>query len=97
MTHSDICFARSFKERINNPNPVYNKGPFRLATNMLLQDENGKVLITRRAKTMRSWPGAWVLPGGHLDLGESLEESVAREIEEETGIHITVTSNGKTD
>jgi 8-oxo-dGTP pyrophosphatase MutT (NUDIX family) len=37
---------------------------------------------------MRVAPNAWVLPGGHLDAGESLEEGAAREIFEETGIHI---------
>jgi len=35
---------------------------------------------------MRLAPNAWVAPGGHLDLGESLEEGVIREINEETGI-----------
>ena len=37
---------------------------------------------------MRIFPGAWVLPGGHIDLGEDLEECVIREIHEETGVKI---------
>ena len=37
---------------------------------------------------MRIFPGAWVLPGGHIDIGEDLEECVIREIHEETGIQI---------
>ena len=39
---------------------------------------------------MRIFAGAWVLPGGHLDLGETLEESVIREIREETGVSIEI-------
>lgn len=37
---------------------------------------------------MKIFPNAWVLPGGHIDNGESLEEGVVREILEETGIRI---------
>ena len=35
---------------------------------------------------MRIFPGAWVLPGGHIDIGEDLEQCAIREIFEETGI-----------
>lgn len=37
---------------------------------------------------MRVFPWAWVLPGGGVEHGETLEESVIREIHEETGIQI---------
>ena len=39
---------------------------------------------------MRIFAGAWVLPGGHIDLGETLEECVVREIHEETGVEIKI-------
>lgn len=44
------------------------------------------VLFTRRASHMRTFPGAWVLPGGSCDKGEHPRETAAREVFEETSI-----------
>ena len=44
---------------------------------------DGRVLLVRRADT-----GGWCLPGGTLEWGETLRESLVREIEEETGAHV---------
>jgi 8-oxo-dGTP diphosphatase len=48
----------------------------------------GKLLVLKRAPSMSYQPGNWDLPGGHLVVGESFEECLAREIEEETGLTI---------
>jgi nucleoside triphosphatase len=34
------------------------------------------------------WPGKYVIPGGHVELGETLEETAIREAREETGLDI---------
>jgi 8-oxo-dGTP diphosphatase len=47
---------------------------------------DGKLLVLKRAPTMTYQPGTWDLPGGHLKVGESFEECLAREIGEETGL-----------
>lgn len=49
-------------------------------------DDDGRVLLTRRARHMRSFPRAWVMPGGGVDSGETLTDAVIREITEETGV-----------
>ncbi|MGH7948869.1 MAG: NUDIX domain-containing protein [Candidatus Binataceae bacterium] len=50
----------------------------------------GRMLVLRRAAPMTYKPGAWDLPGGHLALGEDVEECLAREIKEETSLDVSV-------
>jgi 8-oxo-dGTP diphosphatase len=47
----------------------------------------GVVLIKRRYEPLA---GRWSLPGGTVEVGESLEAAVARELEEETGLVVDV-------
>ena len=49
---------------------------------------DGKALIIKRAHEPRK--GEWSLPGGLLELGESLQDAARREIKEETGLDIDV-------
>jgi 8-oxo-dGTP diphosphatase len=45
---------------------------------------DGSVLLIRRGK--EPLHGRWVVPGGTVELGETLEEALVREMEEETGL-----------
>lgn len=49
---------------------------------------DGKALIVKRAHEPRK--GEWSLPGGMLELGESLQDAVRREIKEETRLDVEV-------
>ena len=50
--------------------------------------DNGRALLIRRgSEPLR---GEWSIPGGTLELGESLQEGVARELREETGLEVRV-------
>ncbi|MCC7118418.1 MAG: NUDIX domain-containing protein [Anaerolineales bacterium] len=44
----------------------------------------GKLLLLESHK----WPGKYVVPGGHVELGERLEAAAIREAQEETGLDI---------
>lgn len=44
------------------------------------------LILTRRAQTLRHHAGQWALPGGRIEAGETAEETVLRELEEEVGL-----------
>jgi ADP-ribose pyrophosphatase YjhB (NUDIX family) len=46
-------------------------------------DDEGRVLLHRRADT-----GLWGLPAGGMELGERIDRTAAREVEEETGLRV---------
>lgn len=50
--------------------------------------DQGRTLLIRRGS--EPLLGEWSIPGGSLELGETLEEGVARELLEETGLQVRV-------
>lgn len=50
--------------------------------------EGDTVLLVRRGRDPQK--GLWSLPGGALELGETLHQGVAREMLEETGLEIRI-------
>ena len=54
----------------------------------VILDGDGRVLLIKRAT--EPMKGYWSLPGGLLELGETLIEGVKREIREETGLPVSV-------
>jgi 8-oxo-dGTP pyrophosphatase MutT (NUDIX family) len=54
-----------------------------VGANIAIFNDAGQVLLTRRQDN-----GLWCLPGGHMDLGESIDQTAMREAHEETGLTI---------
>jgi 8-oxo-dGTP pyrophosphatase MutT (NUDIX family) len=52
----------------------------------IVRDTDGRVLMMRRSDN-----GRWGLPAGAVDPGETPAEAVAREVHEETGLHVRPT------
>jgi 8-oxo-dGTP pyrophosphatase MutT (NUDIX family) len=50
-----------------------------------VRDRTGRVLMIQRSDN-----GRWALPGGGHDVGESIRDTVVREVREETGIEVEV-------
>ena len=54
----------------------------------LIFDDRGQVLLVERGN--QPLAGYWSLPGGAVETGERLEEAMAREVLEETGLRVSV-------
>jgi ADP-ribose pyrophosphatase YjhB (NUDIX family) len=55
------------------------------SVNVLIENEAGEILMIRRSDN-----GNWAIPGGAIDLGESLIQAAKRETLEETGIECEI-------
>ena len=56
-------------------------------TNMCLVYDENRILVQEKVGT--EYSGGLVFPGGHVEEGESLRDSIIREIKEETGLIIS--------
>ncbi len=50
---------------------------------------DGRVVLVRRA--IDPGRGLWVIPGGYMDLGETVEQAAVRETLEEVNLHVRLT------
>jgi 8-oxo-dGTP pyrophosphatase MutT (NUDIX family) len=57
---------------------------YRVSIKIVIKNEDDKLLVLKELKT-----GAWELPGGGLDHGETIEQTARREVKEELGVEIT--------
>lgn len=55
------------------------------SVNVVIENDNGEILFIRRSDN-----GNWAVPGGAIDLGESMSDAAVRETQEETGIDCEV-------
>lgn len=77
-------------EQANNKVPVAAgvKAPKQhpiLAVRLIVPNPEGKVLLLQRDRTAYG-ADAWCLPGGKVDYGETVEQTVAKELKEETAL-----------
>ncbi|WP_052357438.1 NUDIX domain-containing protein [Actinomadura welshii] len=56
------------------------------SVNVVVEDDKGEILMIRRTDNDN-----WALPGGAIDLGESVTQAAIRETKEETGIEVEIT------
>ena len=49
---------------------------------------NDQILLIKR--NTRPFVGYWALPGGRMDPGETVEQTIVREVKEETGLDVII-------
>jgi len=52
----------------------------------LIVNKDGRILLTKSHK----WFDKYTLPGGHIEVGETMKEAVIREVKEEVGLDVEV-------
>ncbi len=61
-----------------------------IASNGFILNKKGELLLLKRSLDDKAFPGNWELPGGGVDLGQTPQQSLIREIKEECGLNINV-------
>ncbi|MDO8571627.1 MAG: NUDIX hydrolase [bacterium] len=62
----------------------------RVIVSAIIFSKDGKILMGRKdPKAGGVYPDSWHIPGGGIEEGESMEESLKREVMQETGIDIS--------
>ena len=75
---------------IKERNIIHEKGIWHREVVVWVMNENGEMLLQKRASTKKQEPNKWGLCAGHIDAGETTENALLRELEEELGIKTTI-------
>ncbi len=65
--------------------------PYVIAPKAMVRNAEGKYLFLRRSLSSKHFKHQWEMPGGKMDPGETLEQTLLRETLEETGLHVRIT------
>ncbi|KAK3788282.1 hypothetical protein RRG08_027016 [Elysia crispata] len=90
VKHPSFCPVLHISQQMvaNLPEDIVSRG-VDVGAAVVLESCDGSILLTRRARHLRIFPGLWVPPGGHVEENESLLQAGLRELREETGLDLS--------
>ena len=72
--------------RVEEKDVIHEKALWHKEVDVWIVNEQGKILIQKRAATKKQAPNKWSSTGGHVKSGEDVKEAMVREIKEEIGM-----------
>lgn len=66
------------------------KRDYGLTMRGIIKNDDGEILILKRHPKSRTDPDTWELPGGKMEAGEFFDDTLVREIKEETNLDCKV-------
>ena len=86
---------RKFLNRVVDRNTyLFQPGEFMMYVLAILENEEGKFLVTQRALDKKWAAGGWEMPGGGAKSKESSLDAIKREVKEETGLDVKGAEGG---
>ena len=73
---------------------LFQPGEFMMYVLAILENEEGKFLVTQRALDKKWAAGGWEMPGGGAKSKESSLDAIKREVKEETGLDVKGAEGG---
>lgn len=64
--------------------PTFPRG-VEIVGSAVIENPSGEILLVQSPK----WRDKWVMPGGHIEPGETIVDAVVREAQEEVGLQLT--------
>lgn len=71
-------------------NIIHEKGIWHREVAVWIMNEKGEMLLQKRAATKKQEPNKWAICAGHVDVRETVESAIIREMEEELGIKVSI-------
>lgn len=54
----------------------------------IIQDKQGRILVSQRSLNSKMYPGQWQIPGGKVEKNEDCLKALKREVKEETDLEV---------
>ena len=69
---------------------VHEKGLWHREVAVIIINEEGKMLLEKRALNKKQSPNKWALCAGHIEAGDIPENAIVREMKEEIGVIVSI-------